>query len=73
MPHGIQTEEISLNVGKITEQMGPQMTTMTAKIIDVAGLRSTVVALGGAGRIEHKILAAIVAIPRRGNRREQNE
>ena len=72
MPHGVLTGEIGLNIGDITKQMGPQMTAMTAKVIDAAGWRSTVVALGSAGRIEHEALSAIIAVPRRGDRREQN-
>ena len=73
MPRAVGAENGERSARDITEQMGAQVTAMTAKIIDVAGRRSFVVALGSAGRIEHEVLPAIVAVPRGGDRREQNE
>lgn len=73
MPRTVGTKSGERGVRDITEQMRSQMAAMTAKVVEVAGWQSTVVALDGTGRIGHKILPAIVAVPRRGDRREQNE
>lgn len=73
MPRTVGTKSGERGVRDITDQMISQMTTMAAKIIDVTSWRSIIVALGGSGRIEHEILPAIVAVPRRGYRGKQNE
>lgn len=70
MPRTVGTKSGERGVRDITDQMRSQMTTMAAKIIDVTSWRSIIVALRGASRIEHEILPAIVAVPRRGDRGE---